>query len=158
MAVPKQRKTKSRRNQRRAHIFIKPRNLIPCPKCGKLILSHIVCPNCGSYKGVEVIDVMKKLTEKEKKKKEKEIAAKEKESKKDKPLSMEELSRKWNYKIKIINYKQITNPNGQNLICNFEFVYNLALIIWRFFCKQKHYGKSAFITVNSNAKLIRMGF
>jgi large subunit ribosomal protein L32 len=94
MAVPKQRKTKSRRNQRRAHIFIKRPNLIPCPKCGKLILSHTVCSNCGFYKGKMVIDVMKKLTKKERKKKEKEIAAKEKEEKPAKPLSMEGLSKK----------------------------------------------------------------
>jgi len=94
MAVPKQRKTKSRRNQRRAHIFIKPRNLVPCSKCGKFILPHIVCPNCGFYKGLKIIDVMEKLTKKERKKKEKEIAAKEENEKKGKPLSMAELSRR----------------------------------------------------------------
>ena len=94
MAVPKQRKTKSRRNQRRSHIFIKSRNLVPCPKCGKLVLPHIVCLNCGFYKGVKIIDVMKKLTKKERKKKEKEIAAKERVSERSKPLSMRELSRK----------------------------------------------------------------
>ena len=92
MAVPKQRKTKSRRNQRRMHISIKQSNLIPCPKCGKLILPHTVCPYCGYYNGAQVIDVFKKLTKKERKRKEKEIKAGEKAPKKD--LSMEKLSRK----------------------------------------------------------------
>ncbi len=94
MAVPKQRKTKSRRDQRRMHIFIKSPTLVPCPKCGKLILPHTVCPNCGFYKGVKVVDVMKKLTKKEKKKKEKEIAVKGKEKEKTKSLNMENLSKK----------------------------------------------------------------
>jgi len=94
MAVPKQKKTKSRRNQRRSHIFIEQPSLTTCPKCGKPVLPHTICFNCGYYKGREVIDVMKKLTRKERKKKEKEIAAKEKEEKRAKPLTMEELSRK----------------------------------------------------------------
>ncbi|MGB2761919.1 MAG: 50S ribosomal protein L32 [Minisyncoccales bacterium] len=94
MAVPKQRHTKSRRNKRRMHIFAKALTLVKCPKCGKSILAHTVCFFCGYYKNMEVIDVMKKLTKKEKKKKEKEIAAKEEQGKKAKPLSMEELSKK----------------------------------------------------------------
>ncbi len=94
MAVPKQRKTKSRRNQRRMHIFLEAPKLTSCPKCGKLVLPHTVCLNCGFYKGIEVIDVMKKLTKKEKKKKQKEIVAKGKEEKKGKSLTMEGLSQK----------------------------------------------------------------
>ncbi len=94
MAVPKQRKTKSRRNQRRAHIFIKRPNLVPCPKCGILIPPHTVCPNCGFYNKMEVIDVMKKLTKKEKKKKKKEIASKEKKEKTAETMTMEGLSKK----------------------------------------------------------------
>jgi len=69
--VPKQRKTKSRQGNRRMHLFIKRRSL-----------PHTVCHNCGYYKGRQVIDVMKKLTKKEKKQKEREIQAKEEASKK----------------------------------------------------------------------------
>ena len=97
MGVPKQRHTKSRRNKRRLHLFLEKPILTKCSKCGKPALPHTVCPNCGYYKGVEVIDVLKKLTKKERKKKEKEMAAKEKEgaeAKKEKPLSLEELSKK----------------------------------------------------------------
>lgn len=94
MAVPKQRKTKSRRNQRRMHLHLKRVKLGVCPRCGQPVLAHTLCQNCGFYKGEEVIDVMKKLTKKEKKKKEKEIKEQEKQSPAAKPLSMEELSKK----------------------------------------------------------------
>jgi large subunit ribosomal protein L32 len=95
--VPKQRKTKSRRNQRRMHIFAKLPVLVRCPKCGHPVLPHTVCPNCGYYKGKEVIDVLAKLTKKERKKREKEMKAKEageKKEAKEKPLSWEELSKR----------------------------------------------------------------
>jgi len=94
MSVPKQRKTSGRRDNRRMHIFIKKPNLVKCQKCGYFILPHIVCQNCGYYKGVEVIDVLKKLTKKEKKLKQKEIAQNEAEGKKEKALSFEDLSKK----------------------------------------------------------------
>jgi len=94
--VPKWNKTRGKVNQRRMHIFIKKSALASCPKCGKPVLPHTVCFNCGYYKGMEVIDVFKKLNKKEKKQREKELAAKEKEGKTagNKPLSMEELSRR----------------------------------------------------------------
>jgi len=96
MAVPKWNKTKGKRNQRRMHLFLKKPSLVLCPKCGKPVLPHTVCLNCGYYKGIEVIDVLKKLTKKEKKIREKEMAAKEEAEKAagKKPLSWEELSKK----------------------------------------------------------------
>ncbi len=65
--VPKQHHTKSSVHQRRMHIFIKQFSLSKCPKCGKPALPHTVCFNCGYYKGMEVIDVLKKLNKKERK-------------------------------------------------------------------------------------------
>jgi large subunit ribosomal protein L32 len=96
VAVPKQKKTKSRRNKRRMHIYIKAPILNKCPKCGKPALPHAVCLNCGYYKGRQIIDVLKKLNKKERKQKEKELKNKEaeKEKEKEKPLSMEDLSKK----------------------------------------------------------------
>ncbi|OGZ19925.1 MAG: 50S ribosomal protein L32 [Candidatus Nealsonbacteria bacterium RIFCSPHIGHO2_01_FULL_43_31] len=85
MALPKWRHTKSRRNKRRMHLFIKEPALVVCPKCAKPVLPHIACRACGYYKGEEVIDVLKKLTKKERKQKEKEIAAKEAASKRGEP-------------------------------------------------------------------------
>jgi len=92
MAVPKQHRSKSRQGQRRMHIFIKEVSLAVCPKCGKPVLPHTLCKNCGFYKGKEIVDVMAKMTKKEKKKKEKEIQ--EGEQEKQKPLTAEELSKK----------------------------------------------------------------
>lgn len=97
MAVPKKRHTKSRRNKRRSHQALEKIKLSICSKCKEPILPHHFCPFCGTYKGREVIDVMAKLTKKERKKKEKEMAKqkdKTQEDKKSKSLSLEELSKK----------------------------------------------------------------
>ncbi len=103
MAVPKQRKTPSKRNMRRSHHALKKSTLVKCKKCGEMILPHTYCPFCGYYAGRMVVDVAAKLSKKEKKKHEKEMAKKEKEAKKEdkeerkgpsRPLSVEELSRK----------------------------------------------------------------
>ncbi len=94
MAVPKQRKTKSRTNQRRMHIFLENPSLTSCPKCNKPAKPHTVCFNCGTYKGKAVIDVLSKLNKKEKKQKEREIEATNQEKSANKPLEMEELSKK----------------------------------------------------------------
>lgn len=94
MAVPKQRHTRSRRDKRRAHIFLKRPHLISCPKCGKPVLPHRVCLYCGYYKKEEIINVLEKLEKKERKKREKELKEREKEKIKEKPLTLEELSKK----------------------------------------------------------------
>jgi len=98
MAVPRQRHTKSRRNRRRSHHALKKQDLSICPKCSTPVLPHRLCQNCGTYAGREMIDVMAKLTKKEKKAKEKEIAGQEQaqggEESQKKGLSMEDLSKK----------------------------------------------------------------
>jgi large subunit ribosomal protein L32 len=76
------------------HLYLKKPSFTKCPKCGKFTLPHMVCPNCGYYKDKEIIDVLKKLTKKERKKKEKEMKVKETEEKKERPLSWQELSKK----------------------------------------------------------------
>lgn len=58
MAVPKRRKSRSRRDMRRAHHDrVTAPNLIPCPNCGDVMVPHRVCPSCGHYKGREVVKV-----------------------------------------------------------------------------------------------------
>jgi len=94
MAVPKQGHTRAKVGKSRMHKFIKPVRLSVCPKCKKPVLSHTVCLNCGFYKGNEVINVLASLTKKEKKIREKQIKTAEKETKRDKPLTVEELSKK----------------------------------------------------------------
>ena len=60
------------------HIFLKSPQYISCKKCGKEVLSHTLCDNCGTYRGKEMIDVLAKLNKKEKKQKQKDLAASEK--------------------------------------------------------------------------------
>ena len=59
MAVPQNRTTSSRRNMRRAHDALVPRNLTTCSNCGSMRLPHTVCANCGFYEGREVVEVKK---------------------------------------------------------------------------------------------------
>ena len=83
MPVPKQRHTKSRRNQRRSHHALKKQSFSNCSKCGEAVLPHRLCQNCGTYAGREIIDVLAKLSKKERKKKEKEMAGQKKEQNKE---------------------------------------------------------------------------
>lgn len=94
MAVPKQRKTKSKRNSRRAHHFLSERILGKCPKCAQAVLPHTMCENCGTYKGREVVDVLRKLEKRERKQKKKELEEQEKETEAPASVNMEELSKK----------------------------------------------------------------
>jgi large subunit ribosomal protein L32 len=54
MAVPKRKKSPSRRNMRRSHHALKPVGLIECPNCGEQKLSHHICAACGYYDGRQV--------------------------------------------------------------------------------------------------------
>jgi len=75
------------------HIYLNAVSTITCSKCNKAVLAHTVCENCGFYRGKEVIDVLTKLTKKERKAKEREMAAQEKTEGKPKELNPQELSR-----------------------------------------------------------------
>lgn len=56
MAVPKRKKSKSRRDKRRTHQKIGAPNLTRCPQCGEARLPHHACPSCGTYKGRTVTE------------------------------------------------------------------------------------------------------
>jgi large subunit ribosomal protein L32 len=58
MAIVQQRRgSKSRKGMRRSHDALVAPKHGTCPKCGKPIKSHRVCPYCGFYKNRKVIDV-----------------------------------------------------------------------------------------------------
>ncbi len=59
MPNPVKRHSKTRRNMRRAHDFLTPNSVSVCPQCSAPKLPHRVCPNCGTYKGREVIPAEK---------------------------------------------------------------------------------------------------
>ena len=71
------RHTGSHTGNRRSHHALKVVSLSKCRHCGYMIRPHTVCINCGKYQDRQIIDVLGKLTKKEKKKKEKELAEQE---------------------------------------------------------------------------------
>ncbi len=56
MAVPKRKKSKSKRDKRRTHDKTAAPNTTTCSQCGEAKLPHHACPECGDYKGRTVID------------------------------------------------------------------------------------------------------
>lgn len=75
MAVPKRRLSHSKTRTRRSHHFKTAAQFAVCANCKSPIPSHTACPNCGMYKGRQVIDVTKKLRKLEEKRKAKANAA-----------------------------------------------------------------------------------
>ncbi|MDD3761053.1 MAG: 50S ribosomal protein L32 [Acidithiobacillus sp.] len=55
MAVPQSKTSKSKRDMRRAHDFLTASNRSTCDHCGASKLPHHVCPECGYYKGREMV-------------------------------------------------------------------------------------------------------
>ena len=64
MANPKKQKTHSSTHQGRSHLALKKVSLNKCPKCGQALKPHTVCPNCGYYRGKEVVKIKLKAAKK----------------------------------------------------------------------------------------------
>jgi large subunit ribosomal protein L32 len=60
--LPKKRLSKGRRDRRRSQDALKAKNLVVCSNCGEMRLPHTVCPNCGFYKGREVVSIEKETS------------------------------------------------------------------------------------------------
>lgn len=58
---PKNKTSKARRDKRRANWKMKTVNLVKCPNCGELMMSHQVCKSCGTYNKKEVIHKKEKV-------------------------------------------------------------------------------------------------
>jgi large subunit ribosomal protein L32 len=56
MAVPKKKKSKSKRNMRRSHDSINMPSVTACPHCHEPVLPHHICPECGTYKGKTIVE------------------------------------------------------------------------------------------------------
>jgi len=67
MALPTQKRSRSRQKRREYQHRLKKINLTTCPQCKKQTLPHRACIHCGNYKGKTVINLEK--TKKEKKSK-----------------------------------------------------------------------------------------
>ena len=55
MGNPKRRHSRTRGLKRRTHYKMETPNAAACPQCGSPRVPHRVCPNCGTYKGTEVV-------------------------------------------------------------------------------------------------------
>ena len=62
MAVPFRKVSKTRGRMRRTHYKISANETTKCPKCGAEIRPHRVCPECGSYKGKDVVKATEETT------------------------------------------------------------------------------------------------
>ncbi len=54
MAVPFRKTSKTAKRKRRSHLNLTAANLVTCKNCGASIKPHIVCKECGFYKGKEI--------------------------------------------------------------------------------------------------------
>lgn len=69
MAVPFRKISKTRGRMRRTHYKLEAANTVVCKNCGASIKPHRVCPECGFYKGKNVMEkaeVVEKVEKKEK--------------------------------------------------------------------------------------------
>lgn len=58
MAVPKKKTSKAKgRSRRAANWRLDPPPRSVCPHCREAKLPHVVCPNCGWYKGRQAVEV-----------------------------------------------------------------------------------------------------
>jgi large subunit ribosomal protein L32 len=55
MALPNQKRAKSRKRVKQYRLRITKKQFGKCPKCGKAILPHRACLFCGYYKNQEVV-------------------------------------------------------------------------------------------------------
>ncbi len=55
MAVPKKKMSRSRTRRRKANWKVSAPQTARCPQCGSPKLPHRACPECGTYKGREVL-------------------------------------------------------------------------------------------------------
>lgn len=55
MAMPKKRMSHMRSGTRRSQIKLDLPQITYCPKCHEPRMAHVVCMNCGTYRGREVI-------------------------------------------------------------------------------------------------------
>lgn len=62
MAVPKKRRSKSKKRALRSQFKIEPKGLTKCSNCGALIIPHRACSFCGFYKGKQVVVIKEKQT------------------------------------------------------------------------------------------------
>ncbi len=58
MANPRRKHSKARTAKRRANYYnsLSAPQMMECPNCGTPKMLHRACPNCGQYRGREVVE------------------------------------------------------------------------------------------------------
>jgi large subunit ribosomal protein L32 len=74
--VVRMRHTKSHTKNRRSHHALASTNFVKCENCKELKRGHTVCLSCGFYRGMKVLDLVKKMEKKQKKEKAKKAESK----------------------------------------------------------------------------------
>ncbi|MBX2812174.1 MAG: 50S ribosomal protein L32 [Myxococcales bacterium] len=57
MAVPRKRKSRSRRGNQRSHDALRGPTIVSCPSCAAPKLPHRMCPACGWYGDRQVMEI-----------------------------------------------------------------------------------------------------
>ena len=57
MAEPKKRTNNSKQGMRRMHDHVTPSEINFCEKCHEPKQAHVVCYNCGTYAGKQVLKI-----------------------------------------------------------------------------------------------------
>lgn len=68
VAVPKNKKSKSKRDMRKNSFKLEAASIVECPRCHSKKMAHRVCQNCGYYDNKEIIKIKVKSKEKGKEK------------------------------------------------------------------------------------------
>lgn len=68
MALPKNKKSKSKRDMRKNSFKLEAASIVECPRCHSKKMAHRVCQNCGYYDNKEIIKIKVKGKEKGKEK------------------------------------------------------------------------------------------
>jgi len=61
-ALPKRKISRGRRGNRRSHWKVKVPPWVTCPRCDAPVRAYHVCLACGTYRGVEVIEIEEEKT------------------------------------------------------------------------------------------------
>jgi large subunit ribosomal protein L32 len=69
MGLPSKQRTRTSKRQRASHFALKKTTVNKCEKCGGNILPHQACKSCGTYKGRNIIDKVKRVIRKTRKNK-----------------------------------------------------------------------------------------
>lgn len=59
MAIAQAKTSRSKRDMRRSHHWLRQTSVVECANCHNTRLPHTACPHCGFYKGRQVISVKK---------------------------------------------------------------------------------------------------